>query len=74
MKNALSILGNAIMDEYHLDAALVECHFYGMQTLLGQAQVIECMGEKIVFYADTILNDTILVYFSKADYMVCQAA
>lgn len=74
MKNALNMLANTIMNEYNLDAAILECQFYGMQTVAGKAQVIECMGEKVVFYADDILTETILVCFSKADTSVRQAA
>lgn len=74
MKNALSMLANTIMNEYNLDAAILECRFYGMETLAGKAQVIECLGEKIVFYTDTIVTQTILVCFSKADTSVRQAA
>lgn len=74
MKNALNMLANTILNEYQLDAAMVECHFYGVNTLAGKAQVIECMGEKIAFYTDDIRTETILVCFSKADNTVRQAA
>lgn len=74
MKNALNMLANTILNEYDLDAAIPECRFYGIRTLAGKAQVIECMGEKVVFYTDDILTETILVCFSKADTSVRQAA
>lgn len=74
MKNALSVLANRVLDKYKLDSAILTCRFYGAKTLGGNVQVIECMGEKVVFYTDDVLTQTILVCFSKADRRVRQAA